>query len=217
LSIRIVIADDHRIFRQGLKVLLEKEPDMEVVGEAEDGCRAATLIRELVPDVVVMDVKMPDMDGIEASRQILSELPDVKIIALSIYSDSHFVTDMLKAGAHGYLLKDSAFEELVQAIRLAISNKTYLSPRLAEIVVKDDTTIYPSPRPSVYSVLTSRERDVLKLIAKGKRNSQIAKLLNVSVKTVEAHRQHIMQKLGTRSIAQLTKYAIREGLNSLEN
>lgn len=216
MTTRIVIVDDHQIFRQGLKVLFEQEPDMEVVGEAEDGRRAMTMIGELVPDIVVMDVKMPDLDGIEASRQILSELPDVKIIALSIYSDRRFVTDMLKSGAHGYLLKDSAFEELIQAIRLVISNKTYLSPRLAENVVKVNTTIHLSPGSSVYSLLTSRECDILELIAKGKRTSQIAKILNISVKTVETHRQHIMLKLGTRSVAKLTKYAIREGLISLE-
>lgn len=215
MSIRIIIADDHQIVRQGLKILLEKEPDMEVVGEAEDGRKAVPLIRELVPDVVVMDVKMPDVDGIEASRQILSEMPDVKIIALSMYSDRRFITDMLQVGAHGYVLKDTAFEELVQAIHLAMSNKTYLSPRLAEIVVKN-STVHPSLSQTVFSKLTRRERDVLKLIAEGKSNRQISSFLNVSVKTVESHRQHIMQKLNTRSIAELTKYAIREGLISLE-
>lgn len=213
MGIRIIIADDHQIFRQGLKSLLVKEPDMEVVAEAENGHTAVTLVRELLPDVVVMDVKMPDFDGIEASHQILSELPDVKIIALSMYSDRRFITNMLTAGAHGYLLKDSAFEELVQAIRLAMSNKTYLSPRLAEPVVKNNT-IHPTP--NVSALLTAREREVLELIAKGKNNSQIAKLLRVSIKTAETHRQHIMEKLGTRSVAKLTKYAIREGLTSLE-
>jgi two-component system response regulator NreC len=217
MGIRIIIADDHQILRQGLMTLIEKEPDMEVVGEAEDGHRTVTMVRELIPHVVVMDIKMPDLTGIEATRQILSELSDVKVIALSMYADRGFVNDMLKAGACGYLLKDCAFEELAQAIRLAMSNKTYLSPGIAEIVIKDYATINSSPRESVFSVLTPREREVLQLIAEGKRARQIAELLNISVKTVETHRQQIMQKLDTRSVAKLTKYAIREGLTNLED
>ena len=217
MGIRIIIADDHQILRQGLKTLIEKEPDMEVVGETEDGHRTVTMVRELIPHVIVMDIKMPDLNGIKATRQILSELSDVKVIALSMYADRRSVTDMLKAGACGYLLKDCAFEELAQAIRLAMSNQTFLSPGIAEIVVKDYVTLYANPSESVFSVLTPREREVLQRIAEGKRASQIAELLNISVKTVDTHRQQIMQKLGTRSIAELTKYAIREGLTNLED
>ncbi len=216
LSIRIIIADDHQILRQGLKTLIEKEPDMEVVGEAEDGLRTVTMVRELIPQVVIMDIKMPDLNGIEATRQILSELSGVKVIALSIYADRRFVADMFKAGACGYLLKDCAFEELAQAIRLAMSNKTYLSPGISKIVVKDYATNNFSHSESVLSVLTPREREVLQLIAEGKRSSQIAELLNINVKTVETNRQQIMQKLDTRSVAELTKHAIREGLTNLE-
>ena len=216
MGIRIVIADDHQIVRQGLKTLLEKEPDMEVVAEAEDGRRAVSLVKEHSPQVVVMDVKMPDLNGIEASRQILSEFPNVKVIALSMYTDRRFVTNMLKAGAHSYLHKDCAFEELAKAIRLAMSNKTYLSPGVAEIVVKDYVTLQPGSSQSVFSVLTAREREVLQLMAEGKRTSEIAELLHISVKTVDSHRYQLMHKLDIKSVAELTKYAIREGLTSVE-
>ena len=217
MAIRIFIADDHQILRQGLKTLIEREPDMEVVGEAEDGLRTVTMVRELLPQVVVMDIKMPDLNGIEATRQILSELSDVKVIALSMYADRRFVTDMLKAGACGYLLKDSAFEELAQAIRLAMSNKTYLSPEVAEVVVKDYVTHDLGPRQPASSLLSGREQEVLKLIAEGKRTNQIAELLYIGVKTVETHIQKIKHKLGISRIAELTKYAIREGLTTLED
>ena len=217
MSIRIVIADDHQIVRQGLRLLLERESGMEVVGEAEDGRSAVDLAKKLMPDVVVMDVKMPDMNGIEASHQILSELPKVKVIALSMYDDHRFVLDMLKAGAQGYLLKDSAFEELAQALRLVMANKTYLSPGVAEIVVKDYVSLGSRSSQSVSSVLTAREREVLQLIAQGKRTSQIADILHIGIKTVDTHRQQIMNKLRTRSVAELTKYAIREGLITLND
>jgi DNA-binding NarL/FixJ family response regulator len=216
VDIRIIIADDHQIVRQGLRVLIEKEPDMEVVGEAEDGQTTVSLTKKLHPHVVLMDIKMPDLNGIEATRQILSELPDVKIIALSMYPDQRFVMNMLKSGARGYLLKDSAFEELAQAIRLVMANKTYLCPLVTEVVVKDLVTLNPSSSQTALVVLTTREREVLRLLAEGKRTSQIAQLLDISVKTVDTHRQQIIHKLGIRSLAELTKYAIREGLTSLE-
>lgn len=216
MGIRIIIADDHQILRQGLKTLLEKEPDMEVVAEAEDGRKTVTLVREFIPHVVIMDVNMPDLNGIEATRQILSEYPEMKVIALSMHADRRFVINMLKAGAHGYLLKDCAFEELAQAIRLVMGSKTYLSPGVAEIVVKDYVHRTPSPPQTAFSVLTAREREVLQLMAEGKSTNQIGALLHINVKTVETHRQQIMHKLGMRSVAELTKYAIREGLTSLE-
>jgi DNA-binding NarL/FixJ family response regulator len=217
MGIRIIIADDHKILLQGLKTLIEQEPDMEVVGEAEDGLRAVTMVRELIPHVVVMDIKMPELNGIDATQQILSEVSDVKVIALSMYADRRFVASILKAGACGYLLKDCAFEELARAIRLAMSNKTYLSPGVAEIVVKDYATLNSGPSVSVFSALTVREREVLQLVAEGKRTSQIAEILRISIKTVETHRQQVMQKLDTKSVAELTKYAIREGLTTLED
>jgi DNA-binding NarL/FixJ family response regulator len=217
MSIRIIIADDHQIVRQGLRTLLEREPDMQVVAEAEDGRKTLTLARECIPHVIVMDVEMPDLNGIEATMQILTEFPQVKVIALSMYSDRRFVTNMLKAGACGYLLKDCAFEELSGAIRLAMSNRIYLSPGVADVVVKDYASHTPAPSQSVFAVLTTREREVLQLLSEGKRTTQIAELLHISIKTVETHRQQIMHKLGMRSVAELTKYAIREGLTSLES
>jgi two-component system response regulator NreC len=217
MGIRIIIADDHKILLQGLKTLIEQEPDMEVVGEAEDGLRAVTMVRELIPHVVVMDIKMPELNGIDATQQILSEVSDVKVIALSMYADRRFVASILKAGACGYLLKDCAFEELARAIRLAMSNKPYLSPGVAEIVVKDYATFNSGPSESVFSALTVREREVLQLLAEGKRTSQIAEILRISNKTVETHRQQVMHKLDTKSVAELTKYAIREGLTTLED
>ena len=216
MDIRIIIADDHQIVRQGLRVLIEKEPDMEVVGEAEDGQATVSLAKELHPHIVLMDIKMPDLNGIEATRQILTDMPDVKIIALSMYPDQRFVMNMLKSGARGYLLKDSAFEELAQAIRLVMANKTYLCPLVTEVVVKDIVTLNPSSHQTALVVLTSREREVLRLLAEGKRTSQIAQLLDISVKTVDTHRQQIIHKLSIRSLAELTKYAIREGLTTLE-
>jgi two-component system response regulator NreC len=217
MGIRIILADDHRIVRQGLRTLIGQEPDMEVVGEAEDGLSTVTMVRELLPHVVVMDIKMPDLNGIEATQQILSEVSVVKVIALSMYADGRFVADMFKAGACGYLLKDCAFEELAKAIRLAMSNKTYLSLGIAEIMVKDYATMNSSPSESIFSTLTAREREVLQLLVEGKSTSQIAEILQISIKTVETHRQQVMQKLGTKSVAELTKYALREGLTSLES
>jgi len=216
VSIRIIIADDHQIVRQGLRVLLEKEPDMQVVGEAEDGPSTVRMAKELAPHVILMDIKMPVLNGVEASRQILTDSPDVKIIALSMYPDQRFVTNMLRSGARGYVLKDCAFEELIQAIRMVVANKTYLCPSVTEVVVKDYVNLNPSPNQNSFAVLTAREREVLRLLTEGRRTSQIAQLLEISVKTVDTHRQQIIHKLGIRSLAELTKYAIREGLTSLE-
>jgi two-component system response regulator NreC len=215
MAIRILLADDHKIVRQGLRTLLEQEPDMEVVAEAEDGRIAVRLARELAPQVVIMDVGMPDLNGIEATRQVLADTPGLKVIALSMHSDRRFVVNMLKAGASGYLLKDSAFEELAAAIRVVMLNKTYLSPGVSDIVIKDYVQ-GPREDSSVFSVLTPREREVLQLMAEGKSTKQIADRLHVSVKTIETHRQQIMTKLGIHSVAELTKYAVREGLSSLE-
>ncbi len=215
MAIKVLIADDHQIVRQGLRTLLEKEPDLEVVAEAENGRSTVRLVRESHPEVVIMDVAMPDLNGIEATRQIISENPKVKVIALSMYADRRFVSNMLKAGASGYLLKDCASEELVRAIRVVLAHKTFLSPGVADIVVKDYVQTPMGPEASVFNVLSNREREVLQLMAEGKSTNQIAELLHVSVKTVETHRQQMMQKLKIHSVAELTKYAIREGLTTL--
>lgn len=218
MGITILVVDDHKILRQGLRTLLAREADMEVVAEAEDGRDAVRLVRELSPQVVIMDVGMPDLNGIEATRQILQESPETKIIALSMHSDRRFVTNMIKAGASGYLLKDSAFEELATAIRVVMARKTYLSHEIAHVVVKDYVQGGGSKDDlSVFSVLSPREREVLQLMAEGKTNRLIAEALNVSLKTIETHRQQIMNKLEIHNIVELTKYAIREGLASLDH
>jgi len=188
---------------------------MEVVGEAENGRDAVRLAKELSPDLVIMDVTMPDLNGIDATRIITSGGNSTKVIALSMYSDKQYVQGMIQAGASGYLLKDCAFEELVNAIRAVIGGNTYLSPGIAGIVVQDYLNKLTHDRSSADTALTTREREVLQLIAEGKSTKEIANRLSVSVKTVETHRRQIMEKLGIYSIAELTKYAIREGLTSI--
>jgi DNA-binding NarL/FixJ family response regulator len=216
MSIRILLADDHKITRQGLRSLLEKQPDMEVVAEAEEGRTAVRLVRELLPDVVIMDVTMPDLNGIEATRQIIGKFGDIKIIALSMHSDTLFVSEMLKSGASGYLLKDCAFEELARAIRTVVANKTYLSPSISGVVVDDYLHRLSKADFSGSEILTNREREVLQLIAEGKSTKQTALKLHISAKTVETHRRQLMNKLDIHTVAELTKYAIRKGLTSLE-
>lgn len=216
--IKVVLADDHQIVRHGLRSLLSAEPDIEVIGEADNGRAVIRLVQELSPQVVIMDISMPDLNGIEATRQILSDYSGVKVIALSMHSDSLFVLNMFKAGASGYLLKDCALEELVKAVRTVMNRKIYLSPSISDIVVKD-FVIGWSPEDSsssAYSILTAREREVLQLMAEGKTTNQIAESLCISVKTVEAHRKQLMTKLDIHSVAELTKYAIRQGLTTLE-
>jgi DNA-binding NarL/FixJ family response regulator len=172
------------------------------------------MARKFRPDVIIMDVAMPDLNGIEATRQIVAELPGVKIIALSMHDDRRFVLNMLKAGAAGYMLKDCAFKDLAKAIRVVMSKKTYLSPEVADIVVKDYLSTTQATESSAFNLLSPREREVLQLLAEGKTSAQISETLHVSIKTVETHRQNLMLKLKVRSVAELTKYAIREGLTS---
>ena len=216
MSIRILLADDHRIMRQGLRTLLEKQTDIEVVGEAEDGPTAVQLVRELSPDVIVMDIGMPGLNGIEATHRIIAEVPGVKVIALSMHSDRRFVAEMFKAGASGYLPKDCAFEELARAIRAVVAGGKYLSPEIAGVVVKNYVRHLTETDRSAPPSLTSREREVLQLLAEGKSTRQVASCLHVCESTVATHRQHIMEKLDIHSIAGLTKYAVRAGLTSLE-
>jgi len=215
MAITVILADDHKIMRDGLRTLLQKYPDIEVIGEAEDGRSTVEMARELSPDVVIMDIAMPDMNGIEATRRITGEKPGVKVVALSMHSDKRFVSEMLKAGASAYLLKHSAFEELVTAIMTVQENRMYLSPAVTGVVVESYIKQSGKPESSVFSVLSDREREVLQLLAEGKNTKEIASSLNLSGKTVEAHRMNIMSKLNMHSIAELTKYAIREGLTSL--
>jgi len=215
MSTRILLAEDHTIVREGLCSLIENQPDIEVVGEAEDGQTAIELVRELLPDVVIMDITMPNLNGVEATRHITSEFPQVKVIALSIHSNRRFVADMLEAGAKGYILKECLFDELVQAIQAVIAGNGYLSSRITGIVVEDYVKRLATVADSPLLTLTSREREVLQLVAEGKSTKQIALDLHVSTKTVEANRRQIMEKLDIHSIAELTKYAVREGLTPL--
>lgn len=201
--------------REGLRKLIEKQPDMEVVAEAENGRTAVQLAQKLFPEVVVMDIGMPDLNGIEATRQILANNPKVKVIALSMHSAKRFVVEMLKAGSSGYLLKDCAFEELALAIHTVIANKVYVSSSINDMMTKEYVHNLSKTEFSVVSILTPREREVLQLLAEGKTTKQIADSLNVSVKTIETYRQQLMHKLNLHSVAELTKYAIREGITSL--
>ncbi len=210
--IRVIIADDHMIVRDGLRSLLERQPDMEVVAEANNGREALKQTKNLLPDVVVMDIGMHELNGIEATRQIVVKSPAVKVLALSMYSDKRFIIGMLKAGASGYMLKDSAFRELVYAIRVVASNKVYISPAIAGVVAEDYLEHSAEKNDSVHSVLTTREAEVLQLLAEGKSTKQTASILGVSIKTIESHRQNIMKKLNIDNIVGLIKYAIHEGI-----
>ena len=215
MTTRILLADDHGIIRQGLRSLLSKQSDMEVVAEAEDGRKAINLVREFKPDIVIMDITMPNLNGVEATRQIKTEFAETKVIALSIHSNRRFVADMLKVGASAYILKDCLFDELVQAIRIVTGGGTYLSPTITGVVV-DDYINLTKGVDSQPMVLNDREREVLQLLSEGKSTKEIALELHVSTKTIEANRRHIMEKLDIHNVAELTKYAVREGLTSLE-
>jgi len=215
MCIRVVLADDHKIMREGLCSLLRNDPRVEIAGVAEDGRSAVQLVREQKPDVVVMDVAMPDLNGIEAARKIKAEMPEVRILALSMHSDKRYISNMLQAGASGYLLKDCAFKELVQAIHTVARRQVYLSPSIAALVTEDYVRQLMTRDASPASVLSPKEREVLQLMAEGHSTKQIAAMLNLSVKTIETHRQQIMEKLDLHSIAELTKFAVREGLTSL--
>ena len=217
MKLRVILADDHQVIREGLRTLIEEQSDMEVVAEAANGRDAIRLCGEMKAQVVVMDVAMPDLNGIEATRQIMTECPTAKVLALSMHADKHYAAGMLGAGAAGYVLKDCAFEELADAIRRVATGGSYLSPEIEGVVLRDYVErLSGEGGASAFSVLTDREREVLQLVAEGHTTKQIADTLHVSVKTIESHRQNIMDKLEIRSIAELTKYAIREGLTSLD-
>jgi DNA-binding NarL/FixJ family response regulator len=214
-TIRILLADDHTLMRRGLRALLADEPDMDVVAEAQTGREAVKLAAEHRPEIVIMDIAMPDLNGIEAARKILQDSPGVKVMALSMHPEGRIVSEMLRTGASGYIVKNCALEELVQAVRAVHAGKTYLSPDIAGTVVEGfihqgqtDATRGPA--------LTPREREVLQMVAEGRSSKQIAHTLEVTTRTVEAHRRSIMTKLDLRSVAELTKYAIREGLTSVD-
>jgi len=216
MGIRVLLVDDHKIMREGLRSLLEKEDDLQVVAEAGDGRTAVELARKLRPNVVIMDIGMPVLNGIEAARQIASGVEGAKIVALSLHSDRRLVAEALHAGAIGYLVKDCACEELCRAVRTVAQGQTYLSPEVAGTVVRDYLDRLGSRDDSAPSPLTPREREVLQLLAEGQPTKRIAQALHISIKTVETHRARIMSKLDIDNIAGLTKYAIREGITALQ-
>jgi len=219
MPITILLADDHEIVREGLRTLFNSQPDMEVVGEAPNGRLAVQRATELLPNVVLMDVQMPDMNGVEATRQIVDQVPNTRIIALSVHSHQQFVSEMLKAGASGYLHKNCTFDELLRAVRTAVAGQIYLSPGITGALV-DDYIGHLSQHlghDAPAAQLTDREREVLQLLAEGKSAKEIALQLRLSGKTVEGYRRQIMNKLNLHSIAELTKYAILHGLAFLES
>ena len=215
-KIKILLVDDHTLVREGFRKLLETEASFEVVGETDNGRTAVKMTKEILPTVVLMDLAMPDMNGIEAIRQIKAEAPDAKILVLSMYSSRRFVTDSLGAGASGYLLKDAAARELIEAVQAVANDKVYLCTAVAGVIVKEYNKQGSGPQAAAQELLSSRENQVLQLIAEGQSTKEIAFILNLSVKTVEAHRAQLMKKLGLHTVADLVKYAIREGITSYE-
>ncbi len=214
---RVLLVDDHRVLLDGLRAFLERQPGISVVGTAVDGLEALRIARDRMPHVVIMDVSIPGMNGIEATRRITAELKGIKVICLSMHAEKRFLAAALEAGAAGYLVKENSSEELVKAIRTVRQNMTYLSPTIAGTVVEDYiATRRSGSEASAFSTLTTREREVLQLIAEGRSTKEIAQRLRLSVKTISTHREHVMEKLGVRSLAGLTKYAIRQGLTSIE-
>jgi DNA-binding NarL/FixJ family response regulator len=215
-TIRIVLADDHDVVRAGIRGVLERIPGVEVVGEADNGRTLIDLARQLTPNLVLTDIAMPDLNGLEATRQIVGFDAGIRVIVLSMHSSRQFVSEVLKAGASGYILKNTASREAPLAVSAAMDGKIYLSPGVADVVVEDYVRHVPDPGRAAFSTLSAREREVLQLLAEGKTSKEIGLALHVSAKTVESHRAQIMDKLGLRTVAELTKFAVREGLTSLD-
>jgi two-component system response regulator NreC len=214
-KIRIVLADDHKLMRSGLRVLLEQQPDLTVVGEASDGRDAVALVASQRPDVLVMDIGMPSLNGIEAAAQITQSHPEVSIVMLSMHSDEGYVLRALKAGAKGYLLKDSAEADLIRAVHAVAEGKSFFSPAVSKVLLDDYVRkLKRSGTEDPYDLLTPREREILQLVAEGKSNKEIAQLLNLSVYTVETHRSNIMEKLNLHGVPELILYAVRKGIIS---
>jgi two-component system response regulator NreC len=212
---RILLADDHKLMRSGLKALIEQQPDLAVVGEADDGRQAVALAVSLKPDLLVMDIGMPNLNGIEAAHQITQANPATAIVILSMHSDESYVLRALKAGAKGYLLKDSAESDLIRAVHAVAGGKSFFSPAVSKVLLDDYVRkLQRSGAEDIYDLLTSREREILQLIAEGKSNKDVANLLNLSVYTVETHRSNIMEKLNLRGIPELILYAVRKGIIS---
>lgn len=215
MTIRVLIVDDHKIMREGLAALMDKQPGVEVLGEASDGREAVALAQELSPDVVIMDVAMTGLNGVEATRRITAAVPDTRVIALSIHGDRRFVARMLQAGASGYVLKGGSFDELVQAIRAVARGQAYLTPAVAGALTEDYAQGLSADARRASALLSPREREVLQLLAEGRNTKQVAADLGITRSTVGVHRHRIMRKLNVDSAAEMIKWAIREGLASL--
>ena len=214
-KLRILLADDHVVMRTGLRALLERQPNLEVVGESENGREAIELVASLKPDVVVMDVGMPVLNGIEATKTIVTQHPTTAVVILSMYVDESYIMRALKAGARGYLLKDSAPADLLGAIQAVSQNKSFFSPKVSRILAEDYVRVLKQKGAvDSYDLLTSREREILQLIAEGKANKEVAAAHNISPYTVETHRSHILEKLNLHNPAELILYAVRKGLIS---
>lgn len=216
MSVRIMLADDHAILREGLRGLLEKHRGFEVVADAADGRTAVVLARRHQPDVIVMDISMPGMNGAEATRQLAKELPRTRVVALSVHVDRRYVESMLGAGAAAYLRKDCVSEELIHAIECVMRGDVYISPKIVALMSKHIAVTSQKGNAGITPQLSAKEREVLQLLAEGCTSKEISDRLFISMKTVEKHRQHISEKLGINSVAELTKYAIREGITSVE-
>jgi DNA-binding NarL/FixJ family response regulator len=216
MIIRVMLADDHRLFRDGLRTLIEQQSNVEVVGMVADGQAVLAQVAKCRPNVVLMDVTMPGLNGIETTRRLQADHPDVCVLMLSMHADHRFVVEALRAGALGYVLKDCEIGELLNAIKTVHRREIYLAQSIAEEIVRDYLSLTVDRPGSAFSVLSAREREVLQMLAEGLSAKEIAGVLNVSIKTVETHRKNIMDKLNIHSIAELTKYAIREGLTHLE-
>lgn len=214
-KLRILLADDHTVMRAGLRALLERQPNIEVVGEAENGRQTVELASAHIPDVVVMDIAMPNLNGVEATRCIISKQPAISVVILSMYSDESYVMRALEAGARAYLLKDSAVTDLIRAIEAVSQGKSFFSPKISRILAEEYVrALKEKGVVDSYELLTPREREILQLLAEGKTNKEVAASLNLSVYTAETHRGNILQKLNLHSTAELVLYAVRKGIIS---
>ena len=214
-KVRVLLADDHQLMRSGIRLMLEREPDLSVVGEASDGREAVALAKSLRPDIVIMDIGMPSLNGIEAAGLMTQENPELPIMIVSMHPDETYVLRALKAGARGYLLKDSAEADLIKAVHVVAGGKSFFSPAVSKVLLDDYVRkLKRSGTDDAYDLLTPREREVLQLIAEGKSNKEIANLLNLSVYTVESHRSNLMEKLNLRGLPELILYAVRNGIIS---
>ena len=214
-KIRVLLADDHQLMRSGIRLMLEREGDLMVAGEASDGREAVALAKSLKPDVVIMDIGMANLNGIEAARRMTQDMPELAVLMLSMHSDESYVLRALKAGAKGYLLKDSAEQDLIKAVHVVAGGKSFFSPAVSRVLLDDYVRkLKRSGADDAYDLLTPRERELLQLIAEGKSNKDIANLLNLSVYTVESHRSNLMEKLNLRGLPELILYAVRRGIIS---